>query len=368
VLHDTRFAPLNQQSILLVCGLALTVLVAAVVLIAVQPYALVDWQTFLADTIRESQTAWGTLDVPYTRQYAGTLPYFYSIWQTAFWGLGLPLGLAAWAGFAAALVRWLRRGSWADTLLLAWAGPYLAIIGLFHARYLRYMLPLVPILCILAAQLLTVRRRSFSAMLWRRILGVGYGGLILCTCAYSLVFASLYTAPHSWITASEWIYNQVPAGSTLAVEEWDTALPLPLNLNGQPRRIEEYDVRSLALYDEPDDTAKWSSLAADLSASDYIIIASRRLYGSIPRLADRYPLSSRYYNWLFAGELGFELAGEFSRGTTWLNPPLPPLPDAAPAWLRPDESFVVYDHPRALVFRNVEHLSAAELLGRLNSP
>jgi hypothetical protein len=361
VLLQPPGTPVDRRTFLLVRSLALTVLAAVVVAIAVQPYALIDWQAFLADTIRESQIAWGTLDVPYTRQYAGTLPYLYSIWQTAFWGLGLPLGLAAWAGFAAAVVRWLRHGSWSDTLLLAWAGPYLAIVGLFHARYLRYMLPLVPILCILAVS------RRWPAGRGRRLAVVGYGALVILTAAYALSFASLYRVPHSWLTASEWIYGHVPAGSSLAVEEWDTALPLPLDLSGQPRRIEEYDVRALALYDEPDDEAKWSSLAADLSASDYVVIASRRLYGSIPRLPGRYPLTSRYYDRLFAGDLGFELAGDFSRGPTWLNPPLPPLPDAAPAWLQPDESFVVYDHPRALVFRNVEHLSAAELLRRLNS-
>ena len=108
------------------------------------------------------------------------------------------------------------------------------------------------------------------------------------------------------------------------------------------------------------------SLAGDLAASDYVIVASRRVYGSIPRLPERYPLATRYYELLFAGDLGFELAGEFTRGPAWLNPRLPPLPGAAPAWLRPDESFVVYDHPRALIFRNVERLPAAEILQRLS--
>jgi hypothetical protein len=66
-----------------------------------------------------------------------------------------------------------------------------------------------------------------------------------------------------------------------------------------------------------------------------------------------------------ASELGFELVGEFSRGPCWLNPRLPPLTFSAPAFLRPDESFVVYDHPRALVFRNQGSLSAEELVERL---
>jgi hypothetical protein len=179
---------------------------------------------------------------------------------------------------------------------------------------------------------------------------------------YALAYARIYSEPHSWIVASEWIYEHVPAGSTLTVEEWDTALPLPLHLDGQQRRIEEYDVRRLPLYDEPDGVDKWVTIAADLAESDYLIIASRRLYGSIPRQPQRYPVATRYYQQLFTGELGFELAREFTRGPDWLNPRLPPLPDPAPALLHPDESYVVYDHPRALVFRNTGRLEANEIL------
>jgi hypothetical protein len=157
----------------------------------------------------------------------------------------------------------------------------------------------------------------------------------------------------------------VPSGSTLALEHWDRALPLPMEVDGVYRGSASYTSILLPLYDEPDDAAKWEAVAADLANSDYAVIATRRLYGSIPRVPDRYPVTTRYYDLLFAGELGFELEQEFTRPPTWLNPRIPPLPDAAPALLRPDESFVVYDHPRALVFRNVEHLPADQLLRRL---
>jgi hypothetical protein len=343
-----------------------TLFVAGVVFVMVQPYALIDWPTFLDHTLRETQIARGTLDAPYTLQYAGTLPFLYSVWQTALWGLGLPLGLVAWAALILTLIRWLRHGSWTDALLLAWAGSYLVIAGLLHTRYLRYMLPLVPILCIVAVQLVANLKQ-------RRLRTIGVGVLGIGSLVYSSAFVSIYAAPHAWIAASEWIYRDLPAGSTLAVEHWDMPLPLPLELEGAPRRSEEYDTRIMALYDEPDDAAKWKALTTDgttglsgvLAEADYVIIASRRLYGSIPRLPDRYPVASRYYTLLFAGELGFELAGEFTRGPEWLNPRLPPLPGAAPALLRPDESFVVYDHPRALIFRKTERLPAGELLQRL---
>ena len=189
--------------------------------------------------------------------------------------------------------------------------------------------------------------------------------LILSALAYALVFARLYAAPHSWVTASEWIYRNVPPGSTLAVEHWDTALPLTVEVDGVRRSATDYTYRTLLLYDEPDDETKWAALTADLSSSDYLVIASRRLYGSIPRSPDRYPVATHYYELLFAEELGFELVAEFSRDPAWLNPRIPPLADAAPAILRPDESFVVYDHPRALLFRNAERLPSEELLRRL---
>jgi hypothetical protein len=189
---------------------------------------------------------------------------------------------------------------------------------------------------------------------------VGIGTLV-----YTLAFVPIYSQPHSWIAASEWIYHEVPRRETVAVEHWDMALPLPMDLDGQPRLYREYDQRVLPLYDEPDDATKWESLSKTLYNTEYLVVASRRLYGSIRRVPDRYPLTVRYYDLLFPGDLGFELVEEFTRGPTWLNPPLPPLPGAAPEWLRPDESFVVYDHPRALIFRNTERLSTEELLRRL---
>lgn len=342
-----------------------TLALAIAIFFLTQPYVLVDWQTFVDHTIREAQIARGTLEVPYTLQYVGTWPFLYSMWQTALWGLALPVGLIAWGGLAVVLLRWLRHGPWTDALLLAWAGPYFVFIGLFHTRYLRYMLPLVPVLCILAIGLLGdfARRRVFVTRRWLFVAGYWLLGILVL--GYALVFCNIYAGSHSWITASAWIYQEAPAGSTLAVEGWDVALPLPLEVDGRPRRIEEYNVRTLPLYDEPDDAAKWRGVAADLADSDYLIVASRRLYGSIPRLPDRYPTTSFYYEQLFAGGLGFELAGEFTRGPTWLNPRLPPLADAAPALLRPDESFVVYDHPRALIFYNSGRLPADELLRRL---
>ena len=300
----------------------------------------------------------GEIDAPYTRQYAGTWPYLYSIWQTAIWGLGPALGVLLWAGGGTAVARWLRHGERTTAFLLAWVGPYLAITGLFYARYPRYWLPVIPVLAVLTIPLLRSIRRG-----WKRLtLGAA---VITLTLLASITLLSTYAQPHSWESASEWIYRNVPPDSRLLVEEWDTALPLPMEVDGQYRQIDEYQIRALALYDEPDDAKKLEGLALALARADYVVIASRRVYGSVSRLPERYPWTTRYYERLFDGELGYTLVLESTRGLEWLNPRLAPLTGADPWRLKPDESLIVYDHPRVLVFANGERLSENDLLDRM---
>src|SRR4029078_6505810 len=97
--------------------------------------------------------------------------------------------------------------------------------------------------------------------------------------------SAVYQRPHSRIEASRWIYANIPAGATLATEHWDDRLPLGLP-GLDPGR---YKYTELALYDQdtPDTQEKLESV---LDQSHYIVMASRRLIGSIPRLPERYPL------------------------------------------------------------------------------
>jgi YYY domain-containing protein len=67
----------------------------------------------------------------------------------------------------------------------------------------------------------------------------------------------------------------------------------------------------------------------------------------------------RFFELLFAGDLGYRLERVFASRPRLLGIEL--YDDFA------DESFSVYDHPKTLVFRNVERLSAGELEQRLNS-
>ena len=56
-----------------------------------------------------------------------------------------------------------------------------------------------------------------------------------------------------------------------------------------------------------DDAAKLEHILQSLQSNDYIVLSSNRLYNTIPRLPQRYPLTSRYYELLMGERLGFEL-------------------------------------------------------------
>ena len=150
-------------------------------------------------------------------------------------------------------------------------------------------------------------------------------------------------APSPASAASQWIYENVPKGSVLANEHWDDPLPLPLP--GYDPSF--YRGPQLPLYD-PDEPKKLDTLVQMLSQSDYINLTSNRLYGSIPRMPQRYPMTTEYYRRLFAGDLGFELVATFASYPT-LGP-----------WTinddRAEEAFTVYDHPKVLIFKKTAGL------------
>ncbi|MFQ6000705.1 MAG: DUF2298 domain-containing protein [Anaerolineae bacterium] len=332
--------------------LLLSLLFLALAFFVAQPYAILDWKTFAGDVVEQGEMVRGIRDYPYTRQYTGTTPFLYQITQTILWAMGPPLGVLAWCGFLFALWRGLRwRGPW-ELLLLAWTVPYFLTTGSFYVKFLRYMLPLFPFFYIMAANMLFAWQESLKANWWGRALWyVACGFVILCSLLYSLAFESIYARPHSRVQASEWIYRHIPSHSVLAEEHWDDDLPLGMRVDGEPRSINEYRTVTMALY-EPDDEAKYQEIVDNLRETDYIILSSNRLYGSIPRLPQRYPITTRYYELLFDEELGFRLVKAFTSYPGLFG--LPIVDDRA------DESFTVYDHPKVLIFQKRRDLRDEE--------
>jgi 4-amino-4-deoxy-L-arabinose transferase-like glycosyltransferase len=337
--------------------LLFTALALALTFFIAQPYAVLDLGAFSAGIAEQAKMVRGIADYPYTRQYVNTPAFLYQIQHTIIWAMGLPLGLVAYCGLGFFLWRAARYRRGMELLLLAWVGPYFLVTGSFMVKFMRYMLPLLPFFFIMGAKML----HSFRGWLQERVGGddrrasaIWYGltGFVIAwSVLYSLAFASIYSRPHSRIQASEWIYRNLPTGSTLALEHWDDDLPLRRIVDDQPRSISEYHTLKMNLY-EPDNEQKLWHIVNNLRQSDYVILSSNRLYGSIPRLPWRYPITTRYYELLFQEELGFELLGTFTSypGLFGFS-----INDGAA-----DESFTVYDHPKVLIFGKTRQLGEDE--------
>ena len=113
---------------------------------------------------------------------------------------------------------------------------------------------------------------------------------------------------------------------------------------------------TLTLYDT-DTAQKWSIINQTLSQTDYIIIASNRLYVPLQTLTNCsqlpigrcYTQSAEYYQNLFDGKLGFQKVAEFSSFPKLEVSSFKFEIDDSSA----DESFTVYDHPKIMIFKKI---------------
>ncbi|MFI5268648.1 MAG: DUF2298 domain-containing protein, partial [Chloroflexota bacterium] len=127
---------------------------------------------------------------------------------------------------------------------------------------------------------------------------------------------------------------------------------------------------TLNLYDD-DNPAKIEMIVKDLSDADYVVMSSNRLYGSITRIPQRYPITTEYFRLLFGGQLGFQLAHEQSSYPTLFGVPIKDDRvmgyQSLAAQLQPDEAFTVYDHPQVLIFEKTPDFSADKVRAMLSA-
>ena len=120
------------------------------------PFVLLDFENFkIAVLDEQGAMVSGVADLPFTRQYRGTTAYGYFIEEQLRWGMGWPLGLLALAGTLWVLVKTLLgRAQVGELLGLTWLVVYFGPTGLFLAKFMRYMSPVVPLLTLFGAGLI----------------------------------------------------------------------------------------------------------------------------------------------------------------------------------------------------------------------
>lgn len=325
---------------LLSSGIVLLV-VALAVFTLFSPYTFLNWDKFIESMRYENSVAVGTNPVVYTLQFSHTLPYLFQL-RNLFWQLG-PLMLFALIGVVFFVGTLIRKPK--PLLIIFFSFPllYFLYVGSWYTKFVRYMVPLIPFFLICAAFFLSwfEEKKQTAGMI---LIGIVY----VVTLGWAVAFMSIYTHEQTRISASEWIYSHVPKGSMILTEHWDEGLPVPLD-DGSP---DLYRGIVLTIYD-PDSQQKIDYYANYLSQADYLSITTRRLYGTLIHLPEKYPLTSKYYQLLFSGKLGYEKVAEFSSYPTLFGVTI--NDDSS------EETFQVYDHPKPMIFKNVKHYTFSQL-------
>lgn len=325
----------------------------------------------------------GKIDAPPGHQWTDRPAYIFPFENMVLWGLGLPLGLAAWAGFALALYQLLRYRRFNHLLTVVWVGITFAYTGQQYVKTMRYFLQIYPFLCLLGAWLvieLWDKAKNWSSgtalvqpSRWKafaRYAAVAFAVILIgYTLFWAGAFTSIYTRSYTRVAASRWIYSNLPQGSAIGTETWDDPVPVPLDgRNAFPATpggpgayfttLASSHDGQMHWYDE-DTPEKRTQAIGWLDSTDYVVLSSNRLYGSIPRLPMRYPMTTKYYQWLFDGTLGFEKIAEFSSRPQLLGIEI--NDDDA------EEAFTVYDHPKVLLYKKTPQYSHANTAALFNS-
>ena len=350
---------------------------ALIALLVTQPYMIIDWSTYFSNVYQQSEMVRRTIDLAFTRQYIDTPAFLYQIRQLSTWGLGISLGIAVWLGLIWALARTVVKRDLAFVVVLSFLIPYLVVNGQFEVKFLRYMLPATPLLIVFTG----------GAIWWvytwvipriHRVARVGLYALgaiaFLFLAHYTIAYLNVFTGPHPAQEVSRYLKENAGTGTVVIQEHWEEGIP---NIPGF------YMHEKLPMY-ENDTSSKFTTVARRMEGADYFVLFSNRLAATIPRLPERYPVSSRFYEMLFSGELGYEVVYSSVRvpefmGVVYWDDPYVRVPfDVPDGYGKPrgdvynwdwfgwaDESFTVYEHPHAIVFQNVEKLSQIRLLSRL---
>jgi YYY domain-containing protein len=202
-----------------------------------QPYA---FDTLLPnaqwlDNMKEIRAqATGLADLPWNLQWARRT-HLYSFTNLTVWGLGLPLGILAWAGLL--FMGWrILKGERKHILLWVWTLLYFGWQSLQFNATMRYQLPIYPLLCMMAAWILVEGSTSKVESLKSKVKGLTFnlrpltfaiGAIVLAlTAIWAFAFLSVYTHDETRMAASRWVFQNVPGPITLHYED-GTSQPLP---------------------------------------------------------------------------------------------------------------------------------------------
>jgi len=180
----------------------------------------------------------GDVDFPPALQWARR-PITFSLENLVLWGLGLPLGVFAWLAYIGMGWQIFRKKNWFNHVpLWCFTGFYFLWQSFSWVRSMRYQVLIYPSLALIAAwglvHVWSIRKEIGPKFLrikpkLIKILGILLTVvIILSAAAWAFAFSRIYTRPHTRVSASRWIYQNIPGALTLEIESGDSTFQQPL--------------------------------------------------------------------------------------------------------------------------------------------
>lgn len=331
----------TKGSFLLLCNSLVAFVTSLVVTLITSPYLVLAYHESKRTLLYETAVAAGNTPVFYTRQFINTTPVLFQLQKVFPYALGWPIFILGTGGFLIALVCILKKVALRKKLLTFDLNFYLLTFALLtyffsqaflFCKWTRFMAPIFAFFPIFAAILLSylgnLRYLKF---------------LLVVSCLPGLIFSSIYFQSDIRFAASDWIYQNIPSNSQILFDTGNV-VDIPISPPNHPNtpNFPNYRLTSFDFYHLDENYELLPKLLNYLETSDYIIIPSRRIFANHLRLADKYPLTAKYYSLLFSGKLGFTEIKTFV-----------PLASKVLGDEKAEETFTVFDHPTIRIYQKV---------------
>lgn len=293
------------------------------------------------DTMRfERGVVVGTMDVFWTYQFVGARNVLFELSQLP-WLIGPVAAPLALAGLGALLVGIRRRQEQALRLAPAvgFALVYAGIVFGWHAKFVRYLTPLIPVLFLFCGYFLSQisGRHVRMAVTLLAVLSTGAAGLVQ---------AAIYQHRDPRLAAWDWMLPLLKPNDRILVEPNDIGPPFWIPAETP------LEISTLPLL-EPSSPDKLDTMVGLLESGQWMVVASRRHHSVLPRLTARFPEMCAYYDALWSGRLGYQAIAKFRRR--------PAVPEWLDAETQAEETFTVFDSPEVIILRKAVQLPAAPM-------
>lgn len=299
------------------------------------PYNLINRSEFLSALNYETGVATGSMPVFYTTQFTATPAYLFQLIKIFPYALGLPIYLFGTIGVFIFILKKSKQ-KFVGWLFLAISSIYFIYFGQLYVKWTRFMSPLFVVFPFFATY--------FIAKIKNRWLLIT---VLLISIWPGINFIRLYFVPDIRVTATEWLNSHISSDSKI-LSEGGNVIDIPLKDN-------HYPVFNFDFYTLENSPQSFDKLVEEILSSNYILVPSRRVFKN--QFGSSFPTSTRYYQSLFSGELGFTLVKTFYQPTfSWLSPE------------EAEETWTVFDRPTIRLYQKTRVLEKTDYENILKTP